>query len=40
MYEVNYKEPYDIKKFDKSWGRHQVVCVKVGSFVRWCYDGP
>ncbi len=29
-----------IKKFDRSWGRHQVIHVKVDNFVRWCYDGP
>ncbi len=28
------------QEFNKSWDRHQVICVKVGSFVRWCYDGP
>ncbi len=28
------------EKFDKSWGRHQVICVRICSFVRWCYDGP
>jgi len=29
-----------LEKFDKSWGKHQVICVRVDSFVRWCYDGP
>jgi hypothetical protein len=29
-----------LEKFDKSSGRHRVICVRIGNFVRWCYDGP
>jgi len=29
-----------LEKFDKSWSRHQVICVRIGNFVRWCYDEP
>jgi hypothetical protein len=30
-----------LEKFDKSWGKHQVICARVNSFVRWSsYDGP
>jgi hypothetical protein len=34
------KKEKPLEKFDKNWGRHQVIYVKVGSLVRWCIDGP
>jgi hypothetical protein len=33
----------ELKHFDhsnKMWGRHQVICTRLGNFVRWCFDGP
>jgi hypothetical protein len=34
------KEMKYLKKFDKSWGKHKVICDKRGRFIKWCYDGP
>ncbi len=34
------KEHKHIECFDKSWERQQIICTRVGIFVKQCFDGP
>ncbi len=29
-----------LKRFDKSWGKIQVLCVRVVNFIKWLYNEP
>jgi hypothetical protein len=29
-----------LELFDKLWGQNNVICSRIGRFVKWCYDGP
>jgi hypothetical protein len=41
VFEVNHIVPFAKKKlkaFDKSWRKNYAICVRLGIYVRWCYN--